>query len=137
MGNRAMIVFKGMDIGIYLHWNGGIDSVTAFLKYCELRRFRTDDYGVARLTQIIANYFGGDLSIGVTAHPETYGWLDNGVYTIEGWKIVDHMTETGEPWGEEEHEGYDITDFVVDIDNEQPEKDRLGENYIREAMNHE
>lgn len=134
MGNRAMIVFKGMDIGIYLHWNGGIDSVTAFLRYCELRKFRTDDYGVARLTQIIANYFGGDLSIGVTAHPETYGWLDNGVYTIEGWKIVDHTTKTGEPWGEESHEGYDITDFVVDIDNEQPEKDRLGENNIREAM---
>lgn len=133
MGNRAMIVFKDMDIGIYLHWNGGIDSVTAFLKYCELRKFRTDDYGVARLTQIIANYFGGDLSIGVTAHPEMYKQLDNGIYTIEGWKIVDHTFETGEPWGEEDHEGYDITDFVVQIDNDQPEKDRLGENNIREA----
>ena len=37
MGNRAVITTKeNMDnngIGIYLHWNGGRDSVRAFLKY--------------------------------------------------------------------------------------------------------
>lgn len=38
MGNRAIVKPEGKDIGVYLHWNGGIDSVTAFLKYCELKR---------------------------------------------------------------------------------------------------
>lgn len=42
MGNRAVITnydhekgetIKPNAIGIYLHWNGGMDSVTAFLTY--------------------------------------------------------------------------------------------------------
>lgn len=136
MGNRAIIMTKEKDIGIYVHWNGGIDSVTAFLKYCELREFRDDDYGIARLTQVIANFFGGGLSVGVTAHPETYvRGCDNGAYVIDKWKIVEHldMDENGNyiPWGVDFHEGYDITDMLVDIDNCQPESDRLGEEKIR------
>ena len=139
MGNRAVITTEAKDIGIYVHWNGGIDSVTAFLKYCELRGFRDDDYGIARLTQIIANYFGGTLSIGITAHPEK--WVrgcDNGMYVIKGWNIVEHldMDENSNyiPCDVEFHEGYDITEMLIDIDNEQPEADRLGEAKIKEAM---
>lgn len=47
MGNRAVItaskssdVAKSNDIGIYLHWYGGRDSVEAFLKYCELKKIQ-------------------------------------------------------------------------------------------------
>ena len=49
MGNRCVITtredFDNDGIGIYLHWNGGRDSVEAFLKYCELKQYRsvTDD----------------------------------------------------------------------------------------------
>ena len=59
MGNRAVIttskstdIKNSTDIGIYLHWNGGRDSVQAFLKYCELKGYRSpekDNYGWARL----------------------------------------------------------------------------------------
>ena len=52
MGNRAIIKGKGQNLGVYVHWNGGIDSVTAFLEYCKLKGYRspdTDTYGVARL----------------------------------------------------------------------------------------
>ena len=67
MGNRSIIKPKDKNIGVYLHWNGGIDSVTAFLKYCELRRFRSldDTYGMARFCQVVGNFFGGSLSIGI------------------------------------------------------------------------
>jgi len=38
MGNRALIIgnkqYKGA--GVYLHWNGGRDSVEPFLKYAEI-----------------------------------------------------------------------------------------------------
>ena len=38
MGNRAVITteknFENNGVGVYLHWNGGYDSVSAFLKYC-------------------------------------------------------------------------------------------------------
>lgn len=69
MGNRAVIttsqskdVQTSIDIGVYLHWNGGRDSVEAFLSYCKLRGFRPperDCYGWARLCQVIGNFFGG------------------------------------------------------------------------------
>ena len=40
MGNRAIITtkkdFDNNGIGVYLHWNGGRDSVQAFLTYCKL-----------------------------------------------------------------------------------------------------
>ena len=75
MGNRAVIttsksldVARSTDIGVYLHWNGGRDSVEAFLKYCKLKGYRspeTDCYGWARFCQVIGNFFGGGLSLGI------------------------------------------------------------------------
>jgi len=56
MGNRALIKAKdNTNKAVYLHWNGGRDSVEVFLKYCELRKFRgfDDDYGMARFCQIV------------------------------------------------------------------------------------
>ena len=44
MANRAVVTTKeNMDnngFGVYLPWNGGRDSVRAFLKYCELKGYR-------------------------------------------------------------------------------------------------
>ena len=37
MGNRAVITTKERKIGLYLHWNGGRDTVEPLLKYCELQ----------------------------------------------------------------------------------------------------
>lgn len=67
MGNRAIVKPEGKDVGVYLHWNGGIDSVTAFLKYCELKQHRgfDDEYGMARFCQVVGNFFGGNLSLGI------------------------------------------------------------------------
>ena len=58
MGNRAVITTISAEpkdstaIGCYIHWNGGRDSVEAFLTYCKLKGYRppeTDCYGWARL----------------------------------------------------------------------------------------
>lgn len=131
MGNRAIIKPADKDIGVYLHWSGGIDSVTAFLKYCELRNFRpfggscADGYGIARFCQVVANYFGGDgLSIGIeTGVEETEDWaagLDNGIYVVEGWDIV-RRVGTSYP-----SEGYDLLEMLIEIDDAQPESQRIG-----------
>lgn len=148
MGNRAVITNTEKNTGIYVHWNGGIDSVTAFLKYCELRKFRAfpDTYGTARLTQIIANYFGGDLSIGIVDDPESWAeGADNGLYVVDGWKIVEHYKyehhwkddDSGEcdiekvsVLGNEYHEGYDLDEMLMDIDEAQPVKDQLGKQFL-------
>lgn len=64
MGNRAVITTRKdlNGIGVYLHWNGGRDSVSAFLTYCKLKGFRPperDNYGWAYLCTTIGNFFGG------------------------------------------------------------------------------
>lgn len=124
MGNRAVITDKDKRIGIYLHWNGGRDSVEAFLKYCELKGYRApswDNYGWARLCQVIGNYFGGSTSIGI----DTYDHLDtdngdNGVYIIEGWEIVGRLYAHGEQMN------YDLDEMLRDIDQAQPKDEQLG-----------
>lgn len=129
MGNRAVITTRDKNIGVYLHWNGGRDSVEAFLKYCELKGYRTperDNYGWARLCQVIGNYFGGELSLGI----DKYEKLDrdngdNGVYIIENWKIVDREFID---WPEQ-HE-YDLISMLRDINNHQPEREKLEDSVI-------
>ena len=131
MGNRAVItasksisIANSNDIGIYLHWNGGRDSVEAFLEYCRRRGFRSpdyDNYGWARLCQVIGNFFGGDTSIGIdkccNLDCDNY---DNGVYVIEGWKIIDRKYFYGS-----EQKEYDLEEMIREIDECQPERDRL------------
>lgn len=131
MGNRAVITtrenFENNGIGIYVHWNGGRDSVEAFLEYCKRRQFRStkedESYAFARLTQVIANYFGGGLSVGVNTcdHLDLNNY-DNGVYIIDGWEIVGR-----EYFGEdcEEQREYDLEEMIASIDKCQPEGSRL------------
>ena len=70
MGNRAVIAFgkKPTDIGIYLHWNGGHESVKAFCdatRALMASRGPDDQYMPARLVQVIGNFMGGCLSVGL------------------------------------------------------------------------
>jgi hypothetical protein len=123
MGNRAILKAKGNNNkAVYLHWNGGRDSVEAFLKYCELRGFRgfNDDYGMARFCQVVSNYFGADgLSIGITDSVQSQG--DNGVYIIDGWEIVGRKDYKGR-----EQKEYNLQEMLIEIDQAQPAKQQLG-----------
>jgi len=89
MGNRAVLTFDNPvtedSVGIYLHWNGGAESVIAFIEAAGKLGVNMDDpdYRLARLVQIIGNFFGGSVSIGV----DTLKHLDtdngnNGVFQI-------------------------------------------------------
>ena len=128
MGNRAVITTKAnMDnngVGVYLHWNGGRDSVRAFLKYCELKGYRApsdDGYGWARLCQVIGNFFGGSTSLGIDTvnNLDCNNW-DNGVYLIEGWEIVGRMYFEGE-----EQDEYDLVGMLKTINDSMPESERI------------
>ena len=128
MGNRAVITTKAnMDnngVGVYLHWNGGRDSVRAFLKYCELKGYRApseDNYGWARLCQVIGNFFGGSISLGIDTvnNLDCNNW-DNGVYLIEGWEIVGRMYFEGE-----EQDEYDLVGMLKTINDSMPESERI------------
>lgn len=137
MGNRAVITtrenFENNGIGIYLHWNGGRDSIEAFLKYCELRKFRApdDDYGWARLCQVIANFMGGDgLSVGIdTVNNLDCDNYDNGTYIIEGWNIVGREYFDGD-----EQDEYILEDMLKAIDEAQPKEQQLGDYLTAEEV---
>ena len=130
MGNRAVITtrenWKHCGVGVYLHWNGGRDSVEAFLKYCDLKGYRSPDqdcYGWARLCQVIGNFFGGSNSVGI----DTIWHLDidngdNGVYIIEGWNIVDRYCFDGQ-----EQDAYDLNEMLLAIDDKMPEDEQIGD----------
>lgn len=123
MGNRAVIRAEGnCNKGVYLHWNGGRDSIEAFLKYCELRGFREfdDDYGMARFCQVVGNFFGGGLSLGITEC--TGGCGDNGVYVVKGWEIVGREDFKGS-----EQKEHDLQDMLKAIDKAQPISQQLGD----------
>lgn len=146
MGNRAVVTFAsakeveqyydknkgGIDVsgfaayhphlvGVYLHWNGGKDSIVSFLRTCKRIGFRcpTDDfsYGVARFVQLVANFFGGltKTSVGVdTLEHLDCNNGDNGVYVVgEDWEIVGR--EFANPFARTDDEPLDekhIDEFV-------------------------
>jgi hypothetical protein len=138
MGNRAVIAFQDAShnevqpdsVGIYVHWNGGPESVTAFLDAAKELGVRPDDYGVARLCQIIGNWFGGTLSIGIgTCRTMDTDNGDNGTYVVDlenhGWEIARRMhgSNYGDPDGQaERHDG--ILAEVLEVNRPifQPEK---------------
>lgn len=137
MGNRAVITtkenFENNGVGVYLHWNGGRDSVEAFLKYCELKGYRIpdrDNYGWARLCQVIGNFFGGDTSIGIDVvnNLDCDNW-DNGVYIIEGWNIVDRKH-----FDRAEQRNYKLEEMLIEIDNSMPVKEQIGKEKLEEML---
>lgn len=137
MGNRAVITteenFKNNGVGVYLHWNGGRDSVEGFLKYCELKGYRAPDrdcYGWARLVQVISNFFGGSLSVGIDTidHLDCDNW-DNGVYLIKGWEIVGREYFKGA-----EQDEYPLDEMLQAIDEHMPEREQLGDYLTAEEV---
>ncbi len=126
MGNRAVIAFtengkkNKNSAGIYLHWNGGRDSVEGFLQAAKDYGLRSGSYGVARLTQIICNCFPGTISVGVDVVKnldcDNY---DNGVYWVDkNFNIIgrEHIEKYGLPAGNfKEQQQYPLADFVKEV----------------------
>lgn len=110
MGNRAVIIpsipTEGTPVaGIYVHWNGGAESVLAFFEVCKRRNFRSPEfdpmYSMARLCGVIHEFFGikQSTSLGICAitkknwddaeGEEKYTY-DNGIYVIgKDWTIAE------------------------------------------------
>jgi hypothetical protein len=121
MGNRAVITIKEKDTpkedwnSLYLHWNGGRDSVAPFLHVAKLYGIRCNSdssYAIARLSQLIGNTLGGTLSLGVGAYKCLDTHSDNGVYVVKDWEIVDRLNHDGY-----EQDEYDFDEFVKEIRN--------------------
>lgn len=92
MGNRAVVIFEddsnvGSSVGVYLHWNGGPESVLAFMQATKERCGRIDFVG---FVQTAANYFdysGLNLYVGPVDTLDQDN-DDNGTYHIKAGEIV-------------------------------------------------
>lgn len=100
MGNRATITtapFSGDSACIYVHWNGGRESVEAFCAAAKDLGYRSPgsdpNYSLARLTGLICTFFDleGDTSIGLGTVSELISaGDDNGCFVLgEDWEIVE------------------------------------------------
>lgn len=91
MGNRAVITTPNNKIGIYVHWNGGIESVLGFCNAAKALGVRapTNDpeYFLSRLTQVIANFFGGTTSVGIGLVNKLDS-SDNGVWVVHDFNDI-------------------------------------------------
>jgi hypothetical protein len=122
MGNRANVVFCNREFTefsptVYLHWNGGPESIYAFLAELDRRKVRGAGdlmYQVARFVHVVGDFFDGDpmdkkrgatsLSLGVTnpptaATPEAIAKVptdtgDNGFYLVYREPTKDGSTLT-------------------------------------------
>lgn len=144
MGNRAVILNKNdmlangkinpNQVGVYLHWNGGRDSIESFLKYCKLKGYRspsTDCYGWACLCNVISNFFGDGMSLGIdTANHLDCDNYDNGVYIIDGWEIVERLYYKHGA----EQANYDVNSFVLELNERMPEQNRMDACVLQELL---
>lgn len=111
MGNRAVITtapFNPSNVGIYVHWNGGRNSVEAFLRACKELGYRSPgsdaSYGMAQLTRVIGTFFGDGLSLGIgPCRQLDCENGDNGVFLIGGdWEILGRVHHRGSEQVDEE-----------------------------------
>ncbi len=115
MGNRAHVIFHDpknnrISPAIYLHWNGGPESIYAFLDELERRGVRNDtEYTCARFCHVVGDFMdqeqAGGLSLGIVSGPrtisthslESFDNGDNGVYVVS-WenskRIMRRFTRT-------------------------------------------
>ena len=108
MGNRAVITASNSTehgLGIYLHWNGGIESVLAFLDTAKQLGYRSpvgdESYGMARLCGLICLFGGLRNSTGVGINDLSKldcDNFDNGVFVVgDNWELVDRWGKGSQP----------------------------------------
>lgn len=134
MGNRAVVTFANKNqlkkylndasrpmhlegyvadhpnaAGVYLHWNGGYDSIKPFCMACKELGYRgpvSDSYGIACFIQLVRNFFGMD---GLSVAVRTLSRLDcdngdNGVFVVDDeWEIVGREYERSEQTNEDDY----------------------------------
>lgn len=124
MGNRCVISTEEKDLAVYMHWNGGRDTIEPLLAFCKMAGYRNpenDSYGWAKLVAVATNAFGeGGMTVGVSLFDKAHCKEDNGLYIIRDWKIVGREFFTGAE--QSEHKFKSMLKF---INRNQPKHEQL------------
>lgn len=128
MGNRAVVIEFGKKEGVYLHWNGGRDSVYPMLYYA--KNFLTETSSLLESNLKKFEFIAFCLGLN-PEYSDNYNELDcdnydNGVYVInKDFKIISRMF-----MNYEEQDNYNFVDFLIFIDENMPKKLQKGKDYI-------
>lgn len=120
MGNRAFICGTNKKLGIYVQWNGGMDTISPLMEYCKKRGFSSINTGrgLAQLCTVINNTFDCILAQ-ICPYEELEE--DNGVYIInDNWDIDRRINP---PTTEQDY--HDFVEMLNYINNQQPVKYQL------------
>ena len=120
MGNRAIITTAPYDednVGIYCHWNGGQESIEGFVRAAKDLGYRDPssdpEYGLARLTQAIGVFFGGELSLGIGIC-KNLDDSDQGTWLLgPGWEISHLKRKVVKLSPEQEEKAEEIRKAIV------------------------
>lgn len=89
MGNRGIITLEDSKghkhpVALYLHWNGGLESILGFMQFTwdTFERGRDDMWTFqARLCQVVGNFFPDGLSLyGMARRSSTKWGAENGIF---------------------------------------------------------
>ena len=122
MGNRAVIELEQSGLGIYMHWNGGRDSIEPLLHVAKEYKIQSKGkyFLLSSLCKMIANSFTSTYSPPVEANPiDTLDCdnFDNGVYVISSnLDIVDRkFTRYPE---QKEHDFKGMVEYIYEKNDE-------------------
>ena len=122
MGNRAVIELEQSGLGIYMHWNGGRDSIEPLLHVAKEYKIQSKGkyFLLSSLCKMIANSFTSSTYSPVEANPiDTLDCdnFDNGVYVINSnLDIVDRkFTRYPE---QNEHDFYGMVEYIKEKNDE-------------------
>lgn len=93
MGNRAIITSTKKDIALYMHWNGGRDTVEPLLEACAATGIPSpekDPSGWSAIASRARNYLGDHVGLW-TYQGDRSSPGDNGIYVIEDWSIKERI----------------------------------------------
>lgn len=110
--------------GIYLERNGGISYVKAFLSVAKTLNFTTDNFGIARLCQVIGMFMKGRLGMAFCNRAHGFDDIDGTgamyvgkVYIIKDFDIIGREGLTFKEENENPKQTKQITEFILDLYN--------------------
>lgn len=121
MGNRAVITKLGSEKGIYLHWNGGMDSVKPIVWFAH--NFIKDEEELDAINSVCKFY-------GLNTCYDNVNKLDcdnydNGVYLVDNGEIIGRVYNHGE-----EQDNYDFNEFVCSLNESMPKCYRQDKEFL-------
>ena len=111
MGNRAVITTLGEKRGIYLHWNGGRDSIEPIISYAY--NFLTDESEFDAIKDV-AKFFGLNPFVDDIQRLDCNNY-DNGVYIVDNGEIVGRCY-----FDRKEQQEYDFDEFMYSLNDAMP-----------------